>query len=939
MAQQGTVRGTLTDVKTGEKIAGATIMLMAGEEAPVGGAYSDMDGTYSISAPAGTYQIQVKYLSYAPLVVEEVELPKDNVNVLNLELTPEDYSIETVVIAAKVAKNTDNAALNMQKNSLGVINAMSSQQIARTGDSNVAGAIRRVSGVTVEGGKYVYVRGLGDRYSKATLNNAEVPGLDPNRNDVQMDMFPTALIDNIKVKKTFTPDMPGTFSGGLVDVNTKDFPDRFILQASASVGYNPQVNFNTNFLTYQGGKLDALGFDDGSRGLPSSLGEIVDIPSFASAFSFDNPSFYYYEDAIRLNELSKEFNSTMTPVAGTSMMDQSYGFTIGNQYELGDKKLGFIGSLSYRNAYNYYDNGITARWDLTGQVSTKEELDNIYYLSDERGSRQALWGALANVSFKPSANTKLAINYMHNQSAESSTRFQTGVFPEQGWAIDGSHNYETNTLMFQQRSLGALQLKGEQLFNKKKEIRLDWLGSYTRSKQNEPDLRFFTYDYLVNEKDTTYLIQPSLYALPSRYYRTLIEGNINVKANIEIPFIQWKELESKMKFGMSLVRKDRTFSETRLEYTKTDNIDYNGVAEVFFGDSTGIFIMPNGDVAYNVIQDKTELSNQYMAAANIAAAYGMVELPFSNRLKFVGGMRVEYADINTLSANPAQPRGELENLDFLPSTNFIFKAKDNMNLRLTYSRTLARPSFREIAPFASFDFVGDNVFRGNPNLERTIIQNADARWEWFLSPGELVAVSGFYKHFQNPIERVFENVNYDMTLENVGQAQLVGAEFEWKKRLSNEHPFLRNFLVGGNVTWVYSRVDMDSTRLVYALASDPNTKTFRPMFGQSPYTINGELTYQNNESGTTASVNYNVFGRRISIIAFGALPDIYELPRGSLNVTLSQRLGKGFSLKLQASNLLDPEYKQVHTFKGEEFVYQTYKRGRRFSVGLSYNIQ
>jgi outer membrane receptor protein involved in Fe transport len=263
-----------------------------------------------------------------------------------------------------------------------------------------------------------------------------------------------------------------------------------------------------------------------------------------------------------------------------------------------------------------------------------------------------------------------------------------------------------------------------------------------------------------------------------------------------------------------------------------------------------------------------------------------------------------------------------------------------MNFRVGYARSLARPTFREFAPFESFDFAGDFTLVGNPNLKRTLIDNVDARWEWFFTPGELVSVSAFYKYFSNPIERVYNvrSINPQFSFENISAANTYGVEVEFKKNFGFINEKLSRIEFGGNASWVRSLINIDSAQYSQIVAIDPDRPDQRPMFGQSPYAANAELSYIDmEEAGVQFSLSYNVFGPRITYVG-GVSPDVYEQPRGLLNVSLSKKIGQHLTVRLRANNLLDPAYKMTYEYKGQEYIFQSYTMGRSYSAGITLNL-
>ncbi|MBD3234069.1 MAG: TonB-dependent receptor [candidate division Zixibacteria bacterium] len=341
----------------------------------------------------------------------------------------------------------------------------------------------------------------------------------------------------------------------------------------------------------------------------------------------------------------------------------------------------------------------------------------------------------------------------------------------------------------------------------------------------------------------------------------------------------------------------------------------------------------------NYVVDASELRANYDGDEQIAAIFSMVELPLSKKLKFVGGLRFETTQIDVVTQDPDYEEGNLDDNDVLPSASLIYRLSDNMNLRGAFGRTLARPTFRELAPFPSWDFANGFFFIGNTALKRSLIDNFDIRWEWFSNPGEILATSLFYKKFENPIERAIKNDNGEIQYQNVDEAIVYGAEFEIRKKLNILHSTLSDFSWGANLSLIHSEVDIPQDELLIIRAYDPDADDTRPLQGQSPYILNIDLTYNNTDTKTLASVTYNVFGERLSEVSLGGTPDIYEQPRPILNFIFNQSIMGNISLKASAKNILDSPMKKIHEFKGGEYIYHEYQTGRSITLGLSYELQ
>ncbi|EAY24083.1 TonB-dependent receptor [Microscilla marina] len=907
-AQTGTIRGTVTDAKTGETLIGATVVI----KGTTNGAPTDIDGKYTLGElAAGKYTLLVQYVSYQNKEVKDIEVKAGQVTIQDVKLGSDAKVLETVVVTARIEKKAEIALLTMQRKSALVQDGISAQAISRAGDSNAAGAIKRVTGVSVEGGKYVYVRGLGDRYTKTTLNGADIPGLDPNRNSVQMDLFPSNMIDNMVILKTFSPDLPGNFTGGYINITTKDFPDRFTFQVNASLGFNDQATFNSDFLSYNGGSMDYLGFDDGGRQLPVSR-----------------------EDALPGKE---NFSKDIRPVTKSPFLNQSYSVSVGNQYTVAGRPLGFIAALSYRKNNQYYDNGKIGefgekarlgRFSLNSDASVINSLNPEYTVRNNVGTENVLWGAVLNTSYKVTDKSKIGLNLMHNQSGKTETRVQQGKYQD----LDPANTFNSIALDFLSRSLSSAQLKGEHAFGEGgNNIKLDWITSFTVSRLNQPDLRFFSYE---NEPNGSIVVRSN--AAPRRFYRDLTQTNWDNKINLTLPF-KLGENKGKLKTGVAYVSKNRDFSQTIFAYA-SNRTDFAADANGGFDFNTYV------DVPGTRIQNGSQDRDVYNGKENIFGAYIMADTKLSPKLRMLAGVRFERTDISVISNDVSLVKGLLENNDILPAINLTYSLTENMNLRLAYGRTLARPVFRELAPFDSFDAFGGLIYVGNPNLKRSLIDNVDLRWEMYPTPGEIITVSAFFKNIKNPIATAFSafTPNQQVTWVNQEDAQLFGAEVELRKKLG--FIGLKDFTIGANASFIVSALNIEAQELSQIRANDVNRVTelaqdgTRPLFAQSPFLINANLNYNNINSGWSASLNFNIFGERMAIVSRNGVPDVYEQPRPVLDLTVGKSLGERWKLTLKARNLLNPEYKFLINFKDAQHIVNNYTVGRTFSLGVRYLI-
>ena len=932
-AQTGTgrVTGTVIDEKTGDPMIGANVRI----EGQSLGAMVDLNGKYLIAnVPEGTYNIVITMLGYSRTTIKNVQVSAESAATISVKLREEVLEVEGITVEAQALDNTEAALLKQRQKSLSISDAISAEDISRGGTSDAASAMSRVTGASVVDGKYVYIRGLGQRYSTAQLNGAQLPSADPNGQAVQMDIFSTNMLDNITTEKTFTPDKPGNFTGGSVNIKTKSMVDAFTMSFSSTTRINSLATLNDR-LSYSGGNRDFFGVDDGVRSIPDLLADPnVVVPTLISAVR--DPAM-----AQTLDALSKSFSGEMVPRTTTGSVGQSYSYSIGSRVPMFDRPLSLMGSVSFNRNVSAYNNGSSAIWKRVS--STSQFLNNERLATDQRGTEEALWGGLINATFQPSAEHELGANFLYNRSGEKTARYQTGTWPSS--LPDETTRYETRVLSFAEREMRSLQLRGKHYFPAN--IEAEWSGSFIKSKQDEPDLRFFTNEFRVDEAgvpiDNSYSIAISNYEAPTRYYRDLDESNRDFKMDVTVPFRQWSGLPARIMIGGAILNKNHTFRERRFEFNQ-DLTDYNDDAGFFFSDenvgilSPDLQTNPNFTRFGNYIRESTELKSNFDGDQKIGAGYLMLDLPVWSRLKLITGARLEATRLNVSSLDTTLQKGALDNNDFLPSVNLVYQLSDNINLRGAYSRTLARPTFRELAPFASFAFVGDFIFVGNANLERTLINNLDLRWEWFTRPGEIYALSYFYKKFRNPIERTIVTTNGEIQFQNVDKAIVSGVEMEVRKRLDQIHPILANFQVGGNLSLVNSKVDIAPQELSIIQAIDSTATTTRNLQGQSPYVLNLDVMFDSQRTGTLVSLHYNIFGRRLSEVSLGGTPDVFEEPFGVLDLTGSQRIRKGLTFRFSLKNILDPDIIKYHPFNGDEYVRTGFRRGRTFSFGLSYSI-
>ena len=929
----GKVSGKVVDAEFGEGVVGANVMI----DGTTLGAAADIDGNYIINAvPPGEYSVTFSSIGYAKSKVTNVVVAAGEITKINIILKTESFETEEVVVTAKMLKNTEASLLAKRQKSISVSDAISAEQISRDGSGNAADAVKQVVGASVVDGKYVYVRGLGDRYTSSSLNGAELPSIDPYRRGGSIDVIPAGLIDNIQAVKSFTPDKPGDFSGGSVDISTKDFPEQFTFNFSAASEYNSELSFNANGLATPTSSTDWLGYDDGMRSIPAIVNGILWEPNVGQA-QRDNGL------AQKINDVTHAFSNAMVPTKKTIPINQSYSISYGDQFSLFGHPLGIIASFNYKNKSGGYFGGELNRWSRGVADPNKKQLDVVLNLHDTKTTNEVLLGGVVKASYKFHPYHEISVNGIYSQNGISTARHVAGFFPydqPEDWT------YEARAMEYQERSLSSLQFNGDHSFPEILGAKINWKASFIKSTQDEPDLRYF-YDYLTPQ--STYGIKSNL--APERYFRNTSENQAEYLVDLSIPFKQWSGNTGTIKVGGRYSEKNREFRERRFVYSPAINIgtifrNTDGNISELFSDKylgwTSTDTLGNGSTLNRFpvyIQETNQISSNYDGDNFIRAAYLMFDLPISSSLRLIGGARYEVTYMSVLSQNPAADNGKIDTKDLLPAVSVIYNAMENMNFRFSYGRTLARPNFREIAPFKNYDFNGGDSYVGNSALQRTLIDNFDLRWEWFSRPGEIYSVSLFYKKFYNPIEaKILDGVNKVNSWVNVENADVAGIELEARKNLSFIDPSLSAFIFGSNFSYIWSKVDIDSRELESIRTYEPDASSTRAFQGQSPYLVNLYINYDDNANGWSASLFYNVFGKRLATVGSVGAPDVYEKPFNMLNASVSKSLFEKLTLKITIKNILNSSVEKYQEFKGNEYIYNSYRIGSGISAELKYKL-
>ncbi|MFT5020876.1 MAG: hypothetical protein ACI9CU_002280, partial [Polaribacter sp.] len=458
----GFIRGNIGDGQFGGPLIGANVTIPAQSGL---GATTDFDGNYSISIAPGVYEVKISYISFADQIMKDVEVKAGEVTKIDAVLEMSTQAVAMVEVVATVRKNSEAGVLMDMKNATVVSDGLSAQSFRKVGDSDLSGAISRVTGVTVQDGKYVYVRGLGDRYTKSVLNGMTLPGLDPDVNAIQIDIFPTAVLENVSVTKTFSPDLDGDFTGGLVNIVTKKFPEEKTTQIGLSVTYLPGQHFNSDYISYTKGKTDWIGFDDGTRSL--SINGEANVPDEV----LNNPE---------LERITRSFNSELATKKQLAFMNSSLSINHGNQINKEDgPTYGYNFVFRYANERNFYEDFQSNDY-LKAQSLGGIEMDRQRTRIGDVGKENIMWNALLTGSMKLKKSSYTA-TLLYNQSSESTAAQRINQDVEQNQAT-----LKEDILTYTQRSLGNFQLTGKYRFGI---VELEWGNSLSFSRVYDPDFR------------------------------------------------------------------------------------------------------------------------------------------------------------------------------------------------------------------------------------------------------------------------------------------------------------------------------------------------------------------------------------------------------------------------------------------------------------------
>ena len=902
-ALAGTIAGVVMDNWTGQPLPGAVITVRGTTLATT----SNTAGEYQISGvPAGDQAVFFSKGGYARATVTEVRVAAGQISRVDIHLRPEFYEMDEFEITAEELDRQNQELLLERQSARSMTDAIGSDMFRNLAVGDAAGALSKVTGATVADGKYAVIRGLADRYTSTTFNGLELPSADPDRKAFQLDLMPSKFIEQLDVYKTFTPDMGGGFAGGSIDIVTKSYPEDFLFEARVSTAYNTQSSLRDGFLKSDRGGRDWLALDDGKRELPEEIQEISP--------SGQQP----YPEAAK-----RSFGSTQfAPVPGSSPVDTGLDFLVGDTQTLFGRKFGYLAGMNFKNEYRMYEDGIVRSFDQGGAVTSIDK-------TDSQGTIDSQWGALVNLNLELNEGHDLKFNYLRVQAAQDKARRAIGQDGDVTSVEDGTY-VDQSILNWTERSLDYYQLAGTHELPALNDLQFDWGAASSLTTQDEPDYRIFQFfadpqnDYYSADISSA---QPNF---PARFWRALEERNNSLRGDFTIPVASYNEEENFIKTGVALNISERDYFQRGVFVRRSGSHPFDET-----GDPNSWMDEENLD-AISIRNFPANLT--YRGEQRVEAGYLMADWAAFNWLRLIGGARFERTDLSLETYNLTQDRpltpGQIQQDDWLPSLAAQVQLRENLELRAAWSRTVIRPTYREIAEVPIYDVTQNRTYLGNAALAMSASENFDLRASWYPRPGEIISISAFAKRISRPIElSAIRTDNSQIQYENFSEAEVRGVEAEFRLKLDRAWSPLGKFVLGMNAAYIQSEVPLTEVQMRNRRIFG-DTATERPLYDQPEYILNGSLTWDNQETGTTITVSGGVVGESLVLVGL-AKPDEFVQPSPDLNLFVRQRFAGNWDVRFTAKNLLNPAYEITQTWPEHgEKVLQSYTRGMTFGLSV-----
>lgn len=883
--------------KSGQAISEATLLFSGVDQV----FKTDANGNITTEIPEGAYSASVFHPDFQTETLGDIKIGGSEKANFAVSLKTAQNQLEEVVVLAPKIKGSLSALVEVRKQSSAVTDVLGSEQMARAGDGDAASSLRRVTGLTLVGGKYVYVRGLGERYSGVQMNSFSLPSPEPTRRVVPLDLFPTSIMESIIVQKSYSPDLPGEFGGGIIQLKTRSLPEKFFVRAQLSTAFENAGNH----LNHAGGSTDWLGIDDGTREMPTAIKNVIDQ---GKKFSVNTPGFSEGVSQQELDAMGRSLSNSYVLDRSEAASMPGISVAAGSGWKLPSVKLGTAGSFLYGQST-----------DSVERVSRSFIVNGPGFLGKESETRSESAEVETRLAGSFDVGAQIAKN--HNLNVSTFLLRNTTKLSQFGTTIQGSNlPSDTLTMDFTERQLWTRTVRGDHDLKRVTgfPVLVDWRTGWADASRYSPDRRELVYN--VDGANQNLLDGSSG---NRRSYGDLTDKTEERAINFAIPISNSTREIARFKVGALQFEKKRNSEMTRLYF---ENQTGQPIADATTGFAQGN-IKNGGVVLKNLSADPSQADN-YTGDQTIDAQFAMVEVSPWEQISLQAGLRWETSDqlVSTFNyTTPSTPSSvsTINMRDTLPSYGVVWKPNDKIRSRIAYSETLARPDFREMSPVGFTDDETGYTVVGNAFLKGTVIKNIDHRWEYYFTTDEYASIGVFYKKFQDPIEAIFKGgANRIQTFANAKSATNVGIELEGRMGLRHMARSLRRWTVLSNVSFIDSEIELGT--------QDVQTSATRPLQGQSPYVLNMQLQYDHPTFGFSSTLLYNIIGKRITEVGVNDSPDIFEQPAGQLDFVATQILKKNWTVSLRARNLLNPE---VESTQSEEIV-RSYKRGRVFGLVL-----
>lgn len=837
---------------------------------------------------------------------------------------------EVVVVGRQRSAVTD--VVEERINQEVVADFLGTEQIGRVGDSSVSLALRRLPGVTLVSDQYIYVRGLGERYSSTTLNGAYVPSPDLSRNVIPLDIFPAAIIDSLAVSKGYSANMPAAFGGGNVDIRTRSIPNEPVLSLEIGSGWNSESSDDA--LTYDGGSDDWFGSDDGTREMPSAIRDAVNMyqgdisaANILTGLRRDGQNHTIAEAQAVNRDLALSLNRDIDIREESADPDISAEAVAGNSWDFGERwRFGVLGLADYGSQTRTRD-----------RVNRSAQFPDVTVTRTRQSTQQVNLTGSLNLGLQYGDDHKIELSglYLRNTDDETSIARRNN----NNFALADGIGLRDYRLRYEERNLELAQVRGT---HKLGDDTLDLLGSWASFLGFARDLTFTWYysdataetdipnEVNVSAEDrldpsTGALISTSLRASTSSAEYRFTELQDEVRSygwELSKPW-QFGNWNVEFAGGYERYEKGRGYLQTLLQLGTqalgTDQVRAGTPGQVL---TDANILDPTNAFQLALVGTDTD---SYLAAEIINAGYGKFDINWNETWRLAGGVRFEDFSRIAVPVDPLQfdvnvgkipvPVDQLSSLattedDYYPTLALTYKRNDfwaeDFQLRFGASMTTARPDLREIANATYIDPLTDARVRGNPDLINSELTNFDVRAEWFFANGDNFTVSTFYKDISDPIETVQGAGSDDivaLSFINADSAEVYGVEVEWFK----VDPFGQLLGVWADDLFVTGNVTASDSEITVGSQASNVTNDKRGLTQHSEYVGNVQLGYDAPNGKHAATIVYNVFGKRVYFAGINGAPDAYEQPFNSLDLTYSFYPTEHFTVKLRLQNLLDEQ--------------------------------